>query len=273
MSEVPFPLRKLSEATERSLFWGRTLLTLSLTGCAMVTLGLLIGVLIYQVGFSSWRARQGEVVRAESKISSVDWVRSPAGSARGASAPIRVNDVMIEVYGYGPRVESARIGDKVTVVVPATAPNLAYLEGYWPEPVPLGTLLKIAGCFYLPCLGWTVIIWMRGRRLKRVLSEGEVVPASRLRGFSLPRPFLDYRVAEWETPEKSRFWSLTPKSPDPPTLLRRGKDQVFLEAALNGPEIKDGTIECDDTVSRLVASLNRMLFAVNLLLLLASIVT
>lgn len=273
MSELLEPPRKLAESSKRSLFWGSSLLTLSLSGGALVTLGLLIGVLIYQLGWSSWRARQAETVRAESQIAKIDWVRLPAGGARAAVAPVRINDVVLEVNGFGPPVESARVGDKVTVAVPKTAPRMAYLEGFWPTPVSLATLLKIAGCFYLPCLAWAGLTWMRGRRLERLLTEGEVVQAHRKKGFSLPRPLFDYQFVQWEIQEGETFWSLTPKSPAPPTLLCLGRNRVFLESVLSNPRTEDGAVHCDDSVSRLVGRLNRFLLGLNLFLLGAFVFT
>lgn len=248
--------RVLSLESRRALVWGSPLLTFSLAGVALISLGLLVAVMLYDVGFSSWRREHGELIEVPTQISRIETVRLPSGAAKAAIAGLMVNDTQLEVRGFGPRVESSSVGDAVSVMLTPKQAEKAFIAGYWSSPTDRATLLKIASLFYVPCLGWGVLVGIRGRRLKRLLLEGTEKSVTLQKSIPLPRPLFDYHFARWKDQDKKSFWTLTPKSMTQVTLLTLGRQRGFLESILSKPRWDGPTLHSDSPLAKTMARVN-----------------
>lgn len=229
---LPAPPRTVEGTITRALMWGSHGMLFAQALTLLVSTALLFLLLLYHNSFSAIRARYGPTKEVTSQVQTVndEWLAS-GGKTRVATAPVKINETVLEVKGYGPAAEQAKVGDEVTLIIPTTRPAEAYLKGFWPQPVSPRVLLQFALVFYLP--GWIVggISLVRARTQRRLLIEGEEVKAEKRMTLPLPRPLKDKVLARW-TYHKGQhsFWCLQDAQLQNETVLARGPKAVLLES-------------------------------------------
>lgn len=231
------------------LWFGQPLYLLSSVGLLLVTLGLLMLFLTYEMGFSYLVSLSGESVEVPATISEIKKERLQSGGlAYMATAQVRVNEVVVTAFGFGPSAEMASPGDAVTIVVPKAAPKLAYLKDFWPKPVSPGLLLRFSLWFYIP--GIAGLFWSayRSWRAHNLIQLGFETTGERSKKFGLPRPLKDKQLSRWHFEDskgkKRSFWTLQPLQLENPTLLSRGTQAALLELLLPNWEMTNGAIDC-----------------------------
>ena len=137
-------------------------------------------------------------------------------------APVKVNDVMIEVRGYGPQAEASEKGDTVEIEVPRRHPTDARIVGFNRYPVRPVTLITLGFLFIVPGVLVALWSWVGVRRKRVLLTLGREVRGTALRRIPLPRPLKDMVVVRWEYTfgeETRRFWALQKANVEKPRLL------------------------------------------------------
>ena len=229
---LPAPPRTVDKSTTRSLVWGSHGMLFAQALTLLVSTALLFLLLLYHNGFSAIRARHGPTTEVTSQVQTVEdeWLAS-GGKTRVAMAPVKINETVLEVKGYGPAAEQARVGDEVALIIPRKRPGESYLKGFWPQPVSPLVLLQFALLFYLP--GWIVggISLVRARTQQRLLIEGEEVQAEKRKTLPLPRPLKDKVLARWTYHKgKHSFWCLQDAQLQNETVLADGSKALLLES-------------------------------------------
>lgn len=261
MSELPAPPRNLSKNTRQRLYLGRPLLLFSLIAASLVSLGMVFLMATYGLEVSDLFAPT-QTVTAESKLSKLESEFLAGERVPVAIAPVEVNGVLLEVRGYGPKVSQSKVGDAVTIVIPKSAPHRAGLQGFWRKPARLKTLLGISIFFYLPLLVLLAGSLKRSRSTSRLLTEGEICQGRQIKTINLPRPLADHQLVRWEA-EGKKFWTLSLKELEDPTLLKLGSERALLESHLPEWELKSGTIFDLSPWSKLFTGTSKFFISLN----------
>jgi len=184
-----------------------------------VTLALFFLLITYDLGFSFHRARAQESVSVESQISAREQEHlASGGRAIVVKAPVKINQELITVRGYGPAAEAAQVGQPVTIVIPKQHTSAATLQGYWPRPTTAGLLLQFALWFYAPAALAIACSLVSARREQKRVVYGAECPGKQIKALPLPRPLSDHVLAKWSylAPDESEktFWTLQRKEED-----------------------------------------------------------
>lgn len=260
------PPRELSKELHTVLRWGSIGQLIGQSFVFLVTLALLFLLVVYDLGLSSLMAVVGESVRVESTIESVDDEYLPSGGqVRVCEALVKVNQTVLRIRGFGPKAESAKVGQKVTLVIPKQAPNQAYIDGFWRRAVSLPFLLEIAFLFYLPGLFLILFSGLKARRFHSILTEGKLIKADKVKSIPLPRPLKDRVLAKWSYDSGSKhFWCLQEAEPDSETVLCINGRAMLMEAL--PVEVQDEGFVTKGVTAKLRAIFARILVATHILL-------
>lgn len=114
-------------------------------------------------------------------------------------------------------------GQETVVVMPASAPSHAWIEGLRKYPLSLSGLLRIAVLVVVPGLCLLGLGLLMGRRQRTLLREGIEVEGKRVRHLGLPRPLSDHYLDRFELVDPDgvsrRIWSLGGDGPAEASLL------------------------------------------------------
>lgn len=233
MTTLPTPPRRIDHQTQTQLWLGRWLLLLSVVGVTLVNLGVVFLLVTYGIRPGPLLLSPGPTLEVESSISAVE-ARRLVGGGRGtvAQAQVRINDSLFTVEGYGPKAETAVVGDRVTIVVPKNSPDESRLKGFWQHPVSVPVVLKFAGGFYLVPISALLLSLWRSKRALKLLREGEEKTGSVVRKLPFPRPLKDYNVVQLSfrdvKGEKRKFWTVQSNSDDSHLLVVKGKKAALV---------------------------------------------
>ena len=168
-------------------------------------------VAAYGLSFSGlhplWLSRE----RLPARVESSEEVTLLTGeSARRTCALFTYKGATWRAAAYGETALAP--GQETTVVMPASAPSHAWIEGLQKYPLSLSALARIAVLALVPglcLLGLGVLV---GQRQKDLLREGVEVVGKRVRHLGLPRPLSDHYLDRFELVDPAgatrRIWSL-----------------------------------------------------------------
>jgi hypothetical protein len=244
--QLPEPPRTLAPTLRRNLWWGAPSTVFSMSNLFLVLLSALFMFQLYGISTRDLLPFGTEFVRVTSQIVEKQTETLPSGGdVSVVMAPVKVNDVLLEVRGYGPMAETSEKGDSVEILVPKGRPSDARLAGYDAYPVRPQTLVTLSILFFGPGLVVAAFSWFNVRRRRRLLIAGEEIRGTQLRRIPLPRPLKDMVFARWEydhNGQSGRFWALQKADLEKPSLLVCGGRAAVLpslipDLELNGDEI------------------------------------
>jgi hypothetical protein len=269
--EIPDPPRTLKQGAKKGLWLGRPFLLLGVLISLLVSLGVFFLMVTYGTGFSYLRSGWSESVRVQSHLSGRDKERlSSGGMVAFVEAQVKVNERIITVKGYGPAVESAKVGDVVTINIPTTDTDASNLVGFWSRPVTPTLILSFALWFYGPAA--LAMLWSvrRSYQDRRLLLHGLECQGKRVRVIPLPRPVRDHQLTRWEykSPEQEhrRFWSFDRVDLEDPILLADRRAAAVLDNLLPECTVEDDQLVSQDRWRRILANLTLFLGWSHLLL-------
>jgi hypothetical protein len=263
------PPRALSPQLSRNLWWGTPSMVFSMTNFFTVLLSALFMFLIYGIPVGALLPQSTDSVRVTSQIQEKESELLPSGGKVSVvMAPVKVNDVVIEVRGYGPKAEVSEKGDSVEIAVPRAHPTEAELVGFDRYPVKPKTLLILFVLFSGPGLLVAVFSWRSARRKRKLLTCGRETQGKRLRRIPLPRPLKDMVLVRWEYSsdgDTGRFWTLQKAELENPPLVVAGSLAAVRPNLLPEPVIDGQTITSISRGEKYGAIINWILLALCLI--------
>ena len=262
MSEalLPAPPRHLHRQLRRELWFGHPLLLMGLSNIFLVSLLTLLLFLIYGLGLSSLRAKYQEAIRVNSLIHEVgDKALPSGGTVRMVSAQLKINQVIVTVYGYGPKTEFAKVGDPVEIVVPKTQTRHARLVGFHTHPVEAGKILWLVLLLAVPGLVLCPLSLVFSFRKQKLLQLGDEKLGRITKSIPLPRPLKDKELVRWEYDSSEgikSFWCVQDKGTENRELLVYRKTAAALHNLLDKPMFEQGQLQSGALIGKYCLRLN-----------------
>lgn len=258
--QLPEPPRTLSRELRRNLWWGTPAMVFATANLFLVLLATLFMFVLYEIPVGALWPASGETVKVTSEIVRKEVETLPSGGeVTFAVAPVKVNEVVIEARGYGPRAESCKEGETVEISVPKANPAGAWLVGFERYPVRPQTLVLLGLLFTLPGVVAAAYSIVAAAGKRDLLITGEESRGKQLRKIPLPRPLKDMALVRWEYSYPGgtgRFWTLQNRSLEKPALLVNERRAAVLSNLLAHPSVDGEGLASLSKLEKLFAGLN-----------------
>lgn len=216
--QLPPPPRRLPALESRAVVLGHLATLLGSLALVLASALIWLFVAAYGLGFSAILSLTQPRLQLPGKV-----VKSYPGQlwtgepVHLTTASFTHSGAQYEVDSFGDPSAPMVQGQTVTLEVPSSSPEHAWVQGLQKFPLRLSGLAKIAALALLPGVvltGWGLFCGFRQRRL---LLGGSLAQARRTRHWGLPRPLAEQFLDRYELTDQEgkcrAFWSAGPDGP------------------------------------------------------------
>lgn len=237
------PPRRLAAGQGRAVLLGHPLSLLGALALTLATSLLWFFVAAYGIQFSTLRPLLGPRLEAAAQVESSGEVRLATGEAAfRTTAVFSHQGATYRAAAYGTPASPLAPGQPVTVLMPAGAPEAAWIAGLQKYPLRLSGLSSMARVILLP--GLLLLLWglLAGASQWRRLRWGTGVTGRRTHHWRLARPlsdrYLDRFTYKDETGRAGSVWCVSPDGPEQEVVLLNRLGATVLKSVL--PRIESG---------------------------------